>query len=232
MLIRKIMRQNVAINLMVKKLSIIFYCIFKVFMFLNMGLLGLSLYVMLVSRSNIGTFLFVIFFINFWIMMVFFCLLSMCIKLFICMVHEDLLNTLDDGYSWMSAVIFFPLISEEDEQDFVQMISLQSLQEDQEQNTQPPTTEHLSGLESKWKTVWKEIKVPDEKKEEQCLICSNPYTHEFPYHKGCIELTCSCATLFHKKCVLEWFHFNERQDQTDETKTVVSCPSCRHVFVV
>lgn len=222
---------NQAIGIMVKKLSIIFYCIFKVFMILNMILLGLSMYIMIVSKSGIGTFLFIVFFVNFWIMMIFFCLLSMYIKLFICMVNEDLLNSLDTENSWIFSVIFFPLVSEEDEEEFVQLLSQQSFETDnQEQNTQPPTTERLIELETKWKTIWKDVQIPDEKKDETCLICANSYTHEYPSHKGCVELVCSCSTLFHKKCVLEWFHFNQKQDQNDETKSIVSCPSCRHVF--
>ena len=160
--------------------------------------------------------------------MVFFCLLSMHFKLFICMLNENLLSALDDGQSWIYSVIFFPLATEEDEEDFIRMISEQSLQNDNQNNTQPPTTENLDGLEEKWSSIWKEVDVPDEKKEEQCLICANPYTHEYPSHKGCIELACSCATMFHKKCVLEWFHFNQRQNNID--RTIVSCPSCRHVF--
>jgi hypothetical protein len=185
---------------------------------------------MIISKNGIGTFLFIIFFINFWIMMIFFCLLSMFIKLFICMVNQDLLNALDSEYSWIFSVIFFPLISEEDEEEFVQLISQQSFETDEQDNTQPPTTEDLTEHETRWQKIWKDAQIPNEKKEEACLICANLYSHEYPSHKGCVELTCSCATLFHKKCVLEWFHFNQRQDQTDETKHIVSCPSCRHVF--
>lgn len=226
------MQHNVAINLMVKKLALIFYCVFKVFLFLNMILLGLSLYIMLISKSGIGTFLFIVFFVNFWVMMIFFCLLSMYIKLFICMIHEDIVNTLDDEHSWLFSVIFFPLISEEDENDFIETITQQSFEENQEQNTQPPTTDRLQELETKWNSIWKDTAPPDDKKEDPCLICANPYTHQYPSHQGCVELTCSCTTLFHKKCVLEWFHFNQKQDQNDETKLIVSCPSCRHVFTI
>ena len=224
------MPQNIAISMMVKKLSLIFYCIFKVFMLLNMVLLGLMLYVMLVARNGVGTFLFIVFFVNFWIMIIFFCLLSMYIKLFICMMNEDLLDALDTEYSWVFSVIFFPLTSEQDEDEFVELISQQSLSDSQEQPTQPPTTERLNELETKWHDIWKDIDVPDDKKEETCLVCANTYIYEYPSHKGCITLTCSCATLFHKKCVLEWFHFNQKPDQNDDTKTIVSCPSCRHVF--
>jgi len=221
-----------AVGLMVKKLSVIFYCIFKVFIILNMLLLGLSMYIMIISRSGIGTLLFIVFFTNFWIMLIFFCLLSMYIKLFICMINQDLLNALDNEYSWIFSLIFFPLISEEDEEEFVRLISQQSFETDnQEQNnTQPPTTERLEELETRWEKIWKEAHIPEEKKEEICLICANVYPHEYPSHKGCVELVCSCATIFHKKCVLEWFHFNQKEDQNDETRSIVSCPSCRHVF--
>ena len=226
------MQQNVAINIMVKKLALIFYCVFKVFLILNMILLGLAMYIMLVSKSGIGTFLFIIFFVNFWIMMIVFCLLSIYIKLFICMIHEDLLNTLDEEHSWIISVIFFPLLSEEDEGDFLQTVYQQSFEENQEQNTPPPTTDRLAALDTKWHSIWREVIPPEDKKEEACLICANPYTHVYPSHKGCVELVCSCATLFHKKCVLEWFHFNQKQDQSDETQSIVSCPSCRHVFIL
>lgn len=224
------MQRHVAIQRMVKKLALIFYGVFRVFMFLNMLLLGLSLYIMVIAKNGVGTFLFIVFFVNFWIMMTFFCLLSMFIKLFICMIHEDALNTLDEDYSWVLSVIFFPLLSEGDEGDFIQAVALHSFDEDEQTTTQPPTTDRLCELETKWNTIWKDSPPPDEKKEDPCLICAHPYSHQYPTHQGCVELTCSCATLFHKKCVLEWFHFNEKPDQNDESKSIVSCPSCRHVF--
>jgi hypothetical protein len=146
------------------------------------------------------------------------------------MIHEDILNALDDEHSWLFSVIFFPLISEEDEGDFIQAITRESFEETQEQPIQSPTAVHLQELETKWNAIWKDITLPDDKKEETCIICANPYTHQYPSHQGCVELTCSCATFFHKKCVLEWFHFNQKQDQNDENKSIVSCPSCRHVF--
>ena len=151
------MRHNIAVSLMVKKLSVIFYCIFKIFMILNMILIGLSLYIMLISKSGVGTFLFIVFFINFWIMLIFFCLLSMYIKLFICMINEDVLNSLDDEHSWIFSVIFFPLISEENESDFMNLIFQQSFEEENTPSTtQPPTTENLSALETKWENIFKE----------------------------------------------------------------------------
>lgn len=219
-------QNNVALHLIVKKLSLIFYCVFKVFMFLNIFLLGLTLYVMLISKSGIGIFLFIIFFINFWIMLIFFCLLSMYIKLFICMIHDDLLS-LDENQSWIFSVIFFPLVSEENEDDFIQLVSQQSF-ENEERNVQAPNGERLNELETTWKTIWKELSIPEEKQQEPCLICANAYSHEYPSHQGCIKLEC-CSILLHKKCVLEWFHFNEKQED-DSSKKNVSCPSCRNLF--
>jgi hypothetical protein len=145
------------------------------------------------------------------------------------MINEDVLNSLDDEHSWIFSVIFFPLISEENESDFMNLIFQQSFEEENTPSTtQPPTTENLSALETKWENIFKEK--PVVVSDELCLICANAYTHEYPSHKGCVELACSCATIFHKKCVLEWFHFSQKQDQTDETKFIVSCPSCRHIF--
>lgn len=214
----------VALSLIVKKLSLIFYCVFKVFMLLNMFLLGFILYMMFITHSGIAYFFFIIFCFNFGIMLIFFFLLSMYIKLFICMIHDDLL-TLDENQSWILSVIFFPLVTEESEDDFLQFVTQQSF-EQEEPNTPPPTTERMDQLETKWKSIWKDEIIPEEKKQETCLICANLYTHEYPSHQGCIGLGC-CSVLHHKKCVLEWFHFNEKQE---EEKWTVSCPSCRHVF--
>lgn len=223
------MQPSVATQNVLKKLSSIFYCVFKIFMILNSILLGLSIYIMLMARNGIGTFFFIVFFINFWIMMIFFWLLSMFVKLFLCMTHDDVLNLSDDHQAWLYSIIFFPLINEENEEDFLLYVSQQSFQQDQTERTvQTPTTEHLDKMESSWKQTFEEMSsVPD---TETCLICSHFYTHSYPTHQGCVKVSC-CSTLLHKKCLLEWFHFNERSDQTDEEKKVISCPSCRHVFV-
>lgn len=206
----------------IKKLSSIYYCIFKVFMLLNALLLGVSFYM---ARNGSGAFLFIVFFINFWMMMIFFCLLSMYIKLFLCMQH---MGDLPDDMTWIYAVIFFPLADEDTEEEFVRLIAQQSLEEAQQQTTQPPTTERLNELETRWKHVWEDV--VGSGGDDTCLICANPYTHEYPSHKGVVRLNACCPTIFHKKCVLEWFHFNEKPDQNDEAKRIVSCPSCRHVF--
>lgn len=215
------MRQHPALQLVVKKLSMIFYCIFKVFLIMNMILLGV------VAYTSKSTFLFFIFFMNYWIMMIMFCLLSMYIKLFICITHME---NISDDQSWIYSVIFFPLMGEESEEDIIQFISQNSFENSQEQHTQPPTTENLDTLATRWSNVIKNTVVSTEMGEELCLICANPYHHEYPTHKGCVGLGC-CPAIFHKKCVLEWFHFNEKQDQSNPDKTLVSCPSCRHLFV-
>lgn len=217
------MQQHAALPLIIKKLSSIYYSVFKVFLLLNIILLGATVYL---SKGSGGTFLFFVFFMNYWIMMIFFCLLSMYIKLFLCMTHLD---NLEEDQSWIYSVIFFPLLTEENEDDFLQFVMQQSMDNTQERETLPPTTENLESLETKWKTVMMERVVPEETKNETCLICSNPYHHDYPSHRGCIVLGC-CTALFHKKCVLEWFHFNEKQDQSQPEKSIVSCPSCRHVF--
>lgn len=217
------MRPNAAtLSAVVKRLSVIYYCVFKVFMVLNGLLLGLAFYML---RNGASAFLFVIFFINFWMMMIFFCLLSMYIKLFLCMQHMD---EMPDDFSWVYAVIFFPLVDEETEEEFVRLVAQQSLDEAQQQTTQPPTTDRLDELETRWKSVWEDA--GGGSSDDACLICANPFTHEYPSHKGIVRLSGCCPTSFHKKCVLEWFHFNEKPDQTDETKRVVTCPSCRHLF--
>lgn len=145
------------------------------------------------------------------------------------MMHDDLLS-LDENQSWIFSVIFFPLVSEENEDDFIQLVSQQSF-ENEERTVQAPNTERLNEMETTWKTIWKEKSIPEEKKQDPCLICANAYSHDYPSHQGCIELEC-CSILLHKKCVLEWFHFNEKQDQQDTSKKIVSCPSCRYVFTI
>lgn len=221
------MQPHVAFQVVVKKLALIFYCVFKVFLILNMILLGFSLYATIVFRNAICAAIFLLFFTNFWIMMVFFFLLSMYIKLFLCMMQEDFPFNNDPQSTWLFSIIFFPLVSEENEEDFLEYVSQQSFEE-QERTVSQPTTEDLENVENKWKHVMKHVaEVVEEKKQEPCLICANAYAFEFPCFKGWVELEC-CPIVHHKKCVLEWFHFNQKQDENNEW--IVSCPSCRHLF--
>lgn len=221
------MQPHVAFQVVAKKLALIFYCVFKVFLILNMILLGFSLYATIVFRNAICAAMFLLFFTNFWIMMVFFFLLSMYIKLFLCMMQEDFPFHNDPQSTWLFSIIFFPLVSEENEEDFLEYVSQHSFEE-QERTVNPPTTGDLENVENKWKHVMKNVvEVAEEKKQEPCLICANPYAFEFPCYKGWVELEC-CPIVHHKKCVLEWFHFNQKQDENNGW--VVSCPSCRHLF--
>lgn len=228
MIINKMEQRRVVVQLLVKKLASIFYSIFRVFMTLNLFILGLTFYIMIATGSGVGVFLFIVFFVNFWSMLIFFGFLSMCVKLFICMLYEDVM-VLDENYSWIMPIVFFPLVSEETEDDFVQLIAQQSM-DTQEPTRDTPTTEKLDGLENRWGSIWQDIIPTEDKMADQCLICSNSYDHVFPSHTGCISIGC-CSNMFHKKCLLEWLYFSEKQQQEDESKWMVSCPSCRHVFV-
>ena len=223
------MQQHVALDIVVKKLAIIFYCVFKVFLLLNTILLAFSLYTMILYRNIVFVAIFLLFFTNFWVMMVFFFLLSMYIKLFLCMIQEEFSFHDRINESWLLSIIFFPLVSEEQEEDFLQYVSQQSFDEQQERIVNPPTTTDMEGVETRWKQVVKEVGIDrvEDKKQEPCLICANPYEFEYPCCKGWIELEC-CPVIYHKKCVLEWFHFNQKQNHED--KWTVSCPSCRHLF--
>lgn len=211
---------NPGAELVIKRLSVLFYSVFKVFLVLNMILLALSIYNVNTYHGN--NYLFLMFLMNFWIMMLIFSILSMYIKLFICVLHQDLI-----GDNSLYSIIFFPLISEEDEEEFIRLVSQQSFEQEQEQtSTQPPTDDRLNELEIKWNNVWTVVSTD---LSMECSICSHPQLFEHPTHKGCVRLSC-CPSILHKKCVLEWFHFCEKIDQNDESKYIVSCPSCRHIF--
>lgn len=216
---------NPGAQLVIKRLSVLFYSIFKVFLILNLILLALSLYN--IKTDHGSNFLFVMFLMNFWIMMLIFSILSMYIKLFLCVLHQDMV-----GDNSLYSIIFFPLVSEEDEDEFIRLISQQSFEEDQPPSssptaTQPPTIDRLNELETRWKHVWN---THPPVLSTECLICSHPQHFEHPTHKGCVRINC-CPSVLHKKCILEWFHFCEKTDQHDETKYMVSCPSCRHIFI-
>ena len=66
--------------------------------------------------------------------------------------------------------------------------------------------------------------------EDDCMICLQPHSVMVLPIEGSTYLTCSCSCRFHKKCILEWFYFVEKQSQEDENVMMVTCPNCRHVF--
>lgn len=232
---------NTPINMLVKKMSLIFFVIFKVFMILNMVLLGITIYLMVMASSGVGVFLFVVFLLNFIIMLIFFNFISICVKLFICMSMALTNNSIyqsmqEEENSWVFSVMFFPLVTEADEEEFMALIQQQSFDQgnEEQQNIQPPSTERLDSLENKWGFVMTSKEAPQpqtEDNQELCIICSNEYVYNYPTHRGCVELSCGCSVIFHKKCVLEWFHFNEKKNPDDDTKVNVSCPNCRKIFI-
>ena len=222
----------VATRIIIKRLSTIFYSILKIFLMLNgvmMSIIVINIMKPLTEGYRANIWMMFVLMINFFIMLIFFFMLSMFIKLFICMSNENVMSQNDEDMSWIYSIIFFPLMNEINEEEFIQMIAQDSFDESNENETIPPTTEKLVNLETKWGFVLKNFELTEEKKEEKCLICANPYEYNFPLIEGCIVLTCDCSTVFHKKCLLEWFYFNEKHEE-EEDKYITTCPSCRHAF--
>jgi len=106
----------------------------------------------------------------------------------------------------------------------------------------PPTMEQLQHMEQCWTHTFETDSVPSssspsvntEESITTCLICLQvdaPSSAHLPSSmKTRLPLKCQCQQIFHKKCILEWFYFGERESETDRGRYVVTCPSCRHVF--
>lgn len=215
------MREN---NIVVNRLSSIFYGTFKVFLTLNGIILLLSIYNMCGSsitglRTNFWITCILI--INFWVMMVFFFLLSLCFKFIFLLIEQ---NHEGENRSLLNSILLFPLIG--DDEEILQTILQESTNTEQASRASP-TSDKLISINLKWGFCM-ETKAVVENDDNKCLICTNNLSHNFPEFQGCVSLQCNCDTIFHKKCILEWFHFNE----TDTDTPVVTCPSCRHAFTL
>lgn len=216
------MQQN---TILIRRLSSLFYNVLKTFIFLNGMMIAMAVYN--IFTSNIGSlrtsfWIFCMITINFWVMIMFFFLVSACIK--ICILVVASLSQDNTELLGQLFPLSIPIGQDEDELETVLNESL---------NTSPPsrtspTLDKLLKAELKWGFSMKPETTPYSN-DEKCLICANNLDYNFPGIVGCVSLSCSCDTIFHKKCLLEWFHFNETE-RTDTEPSMVTCPSCRHAF--
>lgn len=214
--------------LVVARISQLFMSLFRLFLFLNGGMLMFAVCSLFQAKENWRVMFFNLCMVtlNFWMMLLLFFMVSICLK--VCLVMHYSPESLENS-SWLQQILFFPFADSVlmvDEEDAVQMAMDASMQEESNRRT-PPTLDKLLGTDLKWGYCMTPVISPDASQE--CLICSNKMDHVFPNIAGCVRLSCTCGTIFHRKCVLEWFHFNET-DATDTEPSRVTCPSCRHVF--
>ena len=99
----------------------------------------------------------------------------------------------------------------------------------------PPNEEKLRETERLWSDAFSNpISNSNHNiSEDECMICLQPSStivRPIEGIEGITTLQCSCSSLFHKKCILEWFYFVEKPSEENEGQFVVTCPSCRHVF--
>lgn len=202
----------------VRKISQIFFLIIRCYIWFNFFMMGFALYNMIHSPLHMAKthfWLFLLFLGNFWIILFFFFILSICMK--ICIIHYE--PNIQD------IPRLFPLLNEflwgEEEEDSIDLIANISLYESSSQeNRRPPSSMDYQNMESKWGSILRpQSTIPE---EERCLICLQDYQDP----ASCYILACGCNSSAHKKCFLEWFYFSEREDQEFR----VSCPSCRFVF--
>lgn len=216
-------------QVMIHKITKMFYNLFRIFVGINFIMIICAIFNVIQSnqmtfRSNFW--FFCILLMNFWIMMIFFLIASMSIKFSVIMSIDP--TTLEDNMGWIQTMIVFPIVPAYDD-EVMEMVMEESI------NTPPPSrttpaTDRLLSMEVKWGDAFRmHEELSEEQKKEKCLICLQDMDHVFPTATGVSVLTCNCDTMFHKKCILEWFHFNEK-DATSSDPSTVSCPSCRHVF--
>ena len=200
-----------------KKVSQVFLVVLKGFLFFNTFMFGFALYNLSHSPPEMfktNFWLFLLFLGNFWVLMFLLLLVSFCMK--ICMLAFE--PNLDDVPRLLPLIQAFMSGEEEDsDEELVAHISLMETDD----NRPPATNDQLLNLEVKWGEFFCPIeeRLPE---TEKCVICLQKL------ETGVICLACNCRNYFHKKCMIEWFHFNEKEEEG--SKFVVSCPSCRHQF--
>lgn len=209
--------------------------IFKVFLAINLIMIIVSI-VNVVGASGEGFRTHFLFFciivINFWIMMIFFFLMTLCMKF-------SIIHTLsatpepvprDRFLSWMMTFSVFPMTETiTTDGDVLNIVLNESFQMQENTRREPPTLEKLLHADLKWGSVMTPFVPTDEHADDTCLICLHTMDHIISNLPGVVVLSCQCQTRFHKKCVLEWFYFSEKENHETHQNTT-TCPSCRHVF--
>ena len=215
----------------VRRLSVLFQGIFRIFLFINGIMIGISVLNVIQSSSlhfRTHFWIFFILMVQFWMMVLIFFLLSVGLKVCLYVASGQ---TGEENIEWMQALMLFPL-REEGEEEIYQMMVQESMHTSAPPARNAPTMDKLLKMDLDWGShVRPLLQLSDAQKEEKCLICLQAMDHVMPTPsiQGVVHLTCTCNTLFHKKCILEWFHFNEKDAQGEEPRQV-TCPSCRHVF--
>jgi len=217
---------------MVRKISVMFHGIFRTFITIQGIMMGISMFNILRSEAKeirMNFWVFCILFMNFWIMMIFFMLLSICMKICIHVATQSGSLDLLEGVMMFPMFMFSSYDGEETEEEMVETVMNASMNASTTPPRNPPTLDKLLMMEVRWGSYAPTVQPTEEQKEETCLICLHEISFSYPTTSGVVEPSCRCATLFHKKCLLEWFYFNEK-DATTTDPAQVTCPSCRHVF--
>lgn len=213
---------------MIRRLAFLYQTIFRTFLFMNGIMIGVAVLNIIQSSSLHFRIYFWFFFymmIQFWIMMLLFFFLSVSLKVCIHMISAQ---SGEENADWVRMLMIFP---EEREEELYQMMAHESLQTTTTPVRNAPTMDKLLKMDLDWGSYIRPLEqLTDPQKDEKCLICLQTMEQPTPTIQGVVRLACACQTLFHKKCILEWFHFNAK-DADDDGPGQVTCPSCRHVFI-
>jgi len=219
-----------------RKMSSMLFSVFRSFLIINAIIMVIAITNVVQSegtafRGNFWMFCMLIF--NFWMMVIFFFLISMCMKM--CIFSMSPPSYIEENAEvFFQNLLMFPMMIDEvyyDEDSMFVAATNESMRASPSSPTRsPPTLDRLMAMELKWGFCSLPIvATTSAEKEEKCLICLQDMTHSYATFQGIISLSCHCNTLFHKKCILEWFHFNEKE-ASDTEPSLVTCPSCRHAF--
>jgi hypothetical protein len=218
-------------NTIIQRLLSLFQGILRVFLFLNGIMVGIAMINIFQSPgSHFRIYFWMFFFIilQFWTMTLLYFFISVSIRVSLYIISSSING--DNPLELVQTIFAFPLRQDGEEDIVFQMITNESLHDTSPRRV-APTMDRLLKMELDWGShILSVDQSTYAQSEEKCLICLHDMNHLFPRIPGVIQLSCACNTLFHKKCILEWFHFNAKEsEQTDAYQ--VTCPSCRHVFL-
>lgn len=212
-------------TMIVRRMATIFSNIFRIFLIVNGVVMTVAIMNVIQSPLSAFRFHFWVFFIimaQFWLMSLLFFLISISLKV----VFYISVPQTGENPTWLQTLMLFPMNGDGDD-EIMELIMTESMNTPQPSRN-PPTTDRLLKINLDWgESINIMTEMTDEEKKEKCLICLQAVENDTTNIHGVVNLACMCHTVFHKKCILEWFHFNEKDI---DGSFQVSCPSCRFVF--
>lgn len=221
--------------MLVRKMATVFSNVYNGFIIVNMILFCVS--VLNVLQSDGKTFrmhfwFFCVMSVYFWMILILFLLLSICMRMVLYLLSH--MPTSDqNSEQLMESILAFPFMMDLtlSEEELIDAVANESLMSPPTAVVRtPPTLDKLLRVEIRWGIVLRTVSAERlVETEDKCLICLQDMRHVFPMMPGVVMLMCSCETMYHKKCIIEWFYFNENEASGTEP-ALITCPSCRHAF--